>query len=71
MNRLTQGRHFDAYEKMEQQTDLLCNVTEEAFAMVEQGDLVEIDFDGDEKLIWHALIIKKDYQNSRLYCYLP
>lgn len=68
--RLTQGKHFDAYEQYDK-TEFLCNVTEETYGLVKQGEDVEIDFDGDGMLIWNAVITKKDRKNNRLYYYLP
>lgn len=71
---LIQGIHFDAYEVIERgsrKTECLCNVTAETFYAVKQGDDVQVDFDGDGRVIWNIIITKKDRKNNRIYYYLP
>lgn len=68
--RLTQGKHFDAYE-INGKTEFLCNVQDSVYDDIKQNEQIEIDFNGDGLIIWNAIITKKDKTNNRLYYYLP
>ena len=66
-----QGDNFDSYDKLPNQRVRLCNVKSEVFNQVKRNKLVQIDFDGDNFLIWNCVITSKNSKNNTICIYLP
>ena len=66
-----QGENFDSYDELSNQRVRLCNVKPEVFNQVKKSELVQIDFDGDNFLIWNGVITSKNSKNNTVCIYLP
>lgn len=66
-----QGENFDSYDELSNQRVRLCNVETEVFDQVKRNELVEIDFDGDNCMIWNGVITSKNSKNNTICIYLP
>ena len=66
-----QGENFDSYDELSNQRVRLCNVKLEVFDQVKRNELVEIDFDGDNFVIWNGVITSKNLKNNTICIYLP
>ena len=66
-----QGENFDSYDELSNQRVRLCNVKSEVFGQVKRNELVEIDFDGDNFMIWNGVITSKNLKNNTICIYLP
>ena len=69
--RLTQGKDFDGYDDRENYKYRLCNVKAESMEKVKYNQLIEIDFDGDGKTIWHGIVTSKNKNKNTVNIYLP
>lgn len=66
-----QGENFDSYDELSNQRVRLRNVKPEVFNQVKKSELVQIDFDGDNFLIWNGVITSKNSKNNTICIYLP
>ena len=66
-----QGENFDSFDELSNQRVRLCNVKPEVFDQVKRNGLVQIDFDGDNFMIWNGIITSKNSKNNTICIYLP
>lgn len=75
MFRFVQEVNFDSYENSlnsrRKKYEALCNVEPDVFGLVRGGELVEVDFDGLNEVIWNAIIIRKDIKRNKIIILIP
>jgi hypothetical protein len=72
MFHLKQGEHFDSYQPTPVlHTEFLCNVAPETLRSVRKGDVVEIDFTGDNDFRWRGIVSRVDRRAKTIHYSLP
>ena len=75
MFRFVQEVNFDSYENSlnsrRKKYEALCNVEPNVFSLVRGGELVDVDFDGLNEVIWNAIIIRKDIKRNKIIILIP
>ena len=66
-----QGENFDSYDELSNQRVRLCNVKPEVLNQVKRNELVQIDFNGDNFMIWNGVITSKNSKSNAICIYLP